>query len=206
MHPDVVKRNTDSSLEAVQMILPDGANAKLVIKAKPQLILIPPSHINERWEKIVSLTRNIDEWKQELQSALDDIVSGSQLSALEAISDTDEVSMQNLPNHPDDSNFGASKDKVISPSRGDNIAAQDGDSNEGNWEPGEWGSTTIGSAVWTHPKRHQRLEFLIEVVGKNAGDVSFVDALTVHYHRFNHRYPQFDDWVQRQFRSEFGNG
>lgn len=206
MHPDVVKRNTESSLEAVQMVLPDGADAKLVIKAKPQLILIPPSHINERWEKILSLTGEIAEWKQELQSALDDIVDGSQQLALEANKENGEASMQNLPNHPGDSEFGAGKDNVISASQEENMAEQDGDTNEPSWEPGEWGSTTIGSAVWTHPKRHQRLEFLIEVVGKNAGDVSFVDALTVHYHRFNHRYPQFDDWVQRQFNSEFRNG
>lgn len=206
MHPDVVKRNTESSLEAVQMVLPDGASAKLVIKAKPQLILIPPSHIDERWEKIVNLTGEIDEWKQELQSALDDVLNGSQHSAIEANTETGEVSMPNLPNHPGDSDFGASKDKVIRASQEANVAEQDGGQNESNWEPGEWGSTTIGSAIWTHPKRHQRLEFLIEVVGKNAGDVSFVDALTVHYHRFNHRYPQFDDWVQRQFKSEFGNG
>ncbi|KAI8110698.1 hypothetical protein M9435_002372 [Picochlorum sp. BPE23] len=184
MHPDVVKRNTESSLEAVQMILPEGCDPKLVIQAKPQLILIPPSHIAERWEVLTNLTNQVPEWKEEVQDAIADIAKAAKSSTTEP----------NAPStDPVKDTFGAENAKEKeAPSKEEDIPVDE-------WEAGEWGSTTLGAAIWAHPKRHQRLEFLITVVGDGAGELSFVDALTVHYHRFNHRYDQFDEWVRENY-------
>lgn len=186
MHPDMVSRNTKSSLEAIQAIILPGSDAKLVIQAKPQLILIPPAHIAERWESLMQLTDQVPEWKQEVQDALEDIATASALAQQASTpNDIDTTSF-----HPSKS-FGAEKTPRPTKSTEEEIPVEE-------WEHGEWGSTTIGAALWAHPKRHERLEYLA-LHPEEAGKLSFVDALTVHFHRFNHRYNDFEDWSRERY-------
>lgn len=192
MQPEMVKRNTESSIEAIQMILGDESDAKLVVQAKPHLILLPPAQISERWDYIANAVESIPEWKQEMQDAKEDIIHGTQSRAQKRADEAKEP----IKVHPSEGKFGVSHTEDGGKAPLDD-AVQNNDSD--GWEPGEWGSTTIGQAIWTHPRRHQRLEFLNEVVGSSAGELSFVDALTVHYHKFNHRYPQFDPWVREHY-------
>ena len=161
MHPDMVKKNTESSLEALKIILPEGVDPKVIVRAKPQLILIPAAHIDERWNILKSATDQVPEWRAEIDEAIQDVL---------------EVK-------------GESTD-----------GAQDEE--ELDWESGEWGATTIGAALWSHPKRYERLQFLIETdkVGEGDNVPSFVDILTVHLHRFAHRYRDFNDWAAAQGR------
>lgn len=184
MHPDMVNRNTESSLEAIQAVILPGSNPKLVIQAKPQLILIPPAHIAERWEALKMLTDGVPEWKQEMHDALEDIAMASSLAQETQTPDEMDKTL-----HPS-TGFGADQSassKVIDDSNDQVELAVD------EWERGEWGSTTLGAALWAHPKRHERLEYLA-LHPEEAGKLSFVDALTVHFHRFNHRYNDFEEW------------
>ncbi len=183
MHPDMVNRNTKSSLEGIQAIILPGSDAKLVIRAKPQLILIPPVHIAERWESLIQLTDQVPEWKQEVQDALEDIAmaSSQQAPRPEGLDET---------LHPGKT-FGAEKTQSPKKTEEEEISVEE-------WEAGEWGSTTIGAALWAHPKRHERLEYLV-LHPEEAGNLSFVDALTVHFHRFNHRYNDFEEWCREKY-------
>lgn len=162
MHPDVLKRNTESSLEALSMILPAGADPKLVMRAKPQLILVSAANIDERWNLVKSMADQVPEWAAELDDAMQDIMDAAKTVAV----------------------------------------PKDGD--EDDWEQGEWGSSVIGSALWSQPQRHQRLRFLIESGFGDEGDAvpSLVDVLTVHYHRFSHRYRGFGEWVDEVRESD----
>lgn len=188
MHPDMVSRNTKSSLEAVQAIILPGSDAKLVIRAKPQLILIPPAHIAERWESLVRLTDQVPEWKQEVHDALEDISTASSMVPEQG---TTSHGMDEASLHPSNG-LGAEETQSTVINTPDEELAVD------EWEHGEWGSTTLGAALWAHPKRHERLEYL-GLHPDEAGKLSFVDALTVHFHRFNHRYNDFEDWSRDRY-------
>ena len=192
MHPDVVKRNAQSSLEAIAMVLPPEADASLVIKAKPQLILIPPSHITERWEALMTLTDQIPEWKDEVHEAIEDIQKASSGNT----KSQRQLDVESL--HPSKGSFGV-QSRAAPPNTG-NRTDQEISSDE--WEIGEWGSTALGAALWAHPKRHERLEYLCALRPDDAGQLSFVDALTVHFHRFNHRFEEFEDWVRDKEKYE----
>ncbi len=181
MHPDMVKKNTESSLEALKMILPEGADPKVVVRAKPQLILVPAAHIDERWTILKSMTDQVPEWQAELDEAIQDV--------REAGSGASEVRTGEIDAENDESNGDT----------GDNDEEMD-------WDRGEWGATTLGAALWSHPKRYERMQYLLETgkVGSTADTrdgeqvPSFVDILTVHLHRFGHRYQGFNGWVDAQ--------
>ena len=180
MHPDMVKKNTESSLEALKMILPEGADPKVVVRAKPQLILVPAAHIDERWSILKSMTDQVPEWQAELDEAIQDV--------REAGSGAIEVKARNDGTGNDEMNADQGAD-----------GAQD---EEMDWDRGEWGATTIGAALWSHPKRYERMQYLLETGKIGSGDnrdgehvPSFVDILTVHLHRFSHRYQGFNAWV-----------
>ena len=175
MHPDMVKKNTESSLEALKMILPEGADPKVVVRAKPQLILVPAAHIDERWNILKSMTDRVPEWQAELEEAIQDV--------REAASGASEAETGKIDVTNDEDN-----------------------DEEMDWERGEWGATTLGAALWSHPKRYERMQYLLETgkVGSAADGrqgekvPSFVDILTVHLHRFSHRYQSFNGWVEAQ--------
>jgi hypothetical protein len=169
MPPEMVRRNTTSSLEAIKMILPGEADPKFVVRAKPQLILISAAHIDERWNILKSLAEQVPEWQAELDEAIQDIVEAG---SAELVASADDAAPETLE---DDGGL--------------------------DWEKGEWGATTLGAALWSHPKRYERLEFLIEsgnIKGTSDHVPSFVDSLTVHLHRFSHRYREFNEWVDRR--------
>ena len=187
MHPDVVQRNTQSSIDALKTAIGQDIDTKLIVQAKPQLILLPPTHIADRWDIISAYTLQVPEWQDELRDAVEDVANGTQGSR--------SIPKKEEDLHPVHTEFGVVSDTSVVPSTSEEPEEE---VKADEWEKGEWGSTTLGSAIWAHPKRHQRLQFLVEVVGPKAGEVSFVDALTVHYHRFNHRYPDFEDWVRDQ--------
>jgi len=170
MHPDMVKKNTESTLEALKMILPDGADPKMVVRAKPQLILISAAHIDERWNILKSMTDQVPEWQAELEEAIQDVVDASGGSQISASIEGEEGS------------------------EGDEASVMD-------WDRGEWGATTLGSGLWSHPKRYERMQCLLAsgLVGHGAEggtSPSFVDILTVHLHRFQHRYNGFKEWAE----------
>lgn len=169
MHPDMVKKNTESSLEALKMILPEAADPKMVVRAKPQLILISAAHIDERWNILKSMTDQVPEWQAELDEAIQDIVDASVGGQIPAANGAEDIN----------------------------------DDEEMDWDSGEWGATTLGSSLWSHPKRYERMQYLLESGrvggGAEGGSApSFVDILTVHLHRFQHRYNGFRDWAEMQ--------
>jgi hypothetical protein len=172
MHPEMVKKNTQSSLEALAMILPTGADPSLVLRAKPQLILISAAHIDERWNILKSMTSQVPEWQAELDEAIQDVMDAGSAA---------NVDRRQAPEIPND----------------------EGGEEDMDWDQGEWGATTLGAALWSHPKRYERMQYLLETseVGTDEdarGDhvPSFVDVLTVHLHRFSHRYKGFNEWVE----------
>ena len=183
MHPDMVKKNTESSLEALKMILPEGADPKVVVRAKPQLILVPAAHIDERWSILKSMTDQVPEWQAELDEAIQDVREAGSASEVQS------------------GNSDAANDQIDG-EKGADVEHEE----EMDWDRGEWGATTLGAALWSHPKRYERMQYLLESgkVGSAAFNrdgeqvPSFVDILTVHLHRFSHRYQGFNAWVDAQ--------
>jgi len=186
MHPDMVKKNTESSLEALKMILPAGADPKLLVRAKPQLILIPAAHIDSRWGILKSLAEQVPEWQAELDEAIQDVVDAGAADSIGAVGAGERV--QGAPGTPE----------TVTGQEG----AGEGEAEEEeelDWDRGEWGATTIGSALWSHPKRYERMSYLVETGAAERGTLpSFVDILTVHLHRFSHRFKGFNEWVEMQ--------
>merc|ERR1719199_1480425 len=91
------------------------------------------AHIDERWSILKSMTDQVPEWQAELDEAIQDV--------REAGSGAIEVKARNDGTGNDEMNADQGAD-----------GAQD---EEMDWDRGEWGATTIGAALWSHPKRYE---------------------------------------------------
>lgn len=202
-------------IESLEETLPQGVDAKELVKAKPQLLLVKANWLSKRWNALQETSLRHSTWEKEFAGLISDAssLSASEISSggltevdntliddIATISTstrpptavpewTETVEPSELGLHtPENHIFEVRNQKEQRVSREVMNARR--------------AYSALGEALWMDPWRLQRLDYLIEEEPDQVDQVSFIATITVPLNKFKQRFPGFDDWLKRQRAAE----
>lgn len=187
-----LKNTLKKTLGALSTIFPAEINSREVIKAKPSVLLLDGSQFGQRWASLEEIARAVPTWQDELDLILADAATGTPAEGENSV--VDEVMVNLEKGAFDPLSFGLKTPTAESEPVNDESQESHGTGNLA----ARRAYSALAELVWSHERRHERLQYLMEELPEECANVSLLSVIVVEIERFERRFPDFQEWRTRQ--------